>query len=315
MKNNKKLITGIGANVYDTLIMLPEYPTEDTKMKADAISSVGGGPTATGLVAAAKLGGGDVTVDFIGSVAGDDRGRFLLDDFAKWGVGTEYVTVESDCESFCSFVLLSAKEKTRTCVFHRGNKPPLVLDDRQKERIRNSDILMVDGNELEAAIEGAKTIHEGGGKVLYDAGGLYPGVDRLLPHADILIPSEEFALGHTGEKTAEAAARKLYETYSPEVVVITQGKRGGIVYDGTLTSYPIVETEVVDSNGAGDVFHGAFAFALTKGWDTRKCAMFASGVSALKCTRVGARAAVPAYNETINLLKENGHDEFQEDMD
>ena len=58
MKNNKKLITGIGANVYDTLIMLPEYPTEDTKMKADAISSVGGGPTATGLVAAAKLGGG-----------------------------------------------------------------------------------------------------------------------------------------------------------------------------------------------------------------------------------------------------------------
>lgn len=43
--------------------------------------------------------------------------------------------------------------------------------------------------------------------------------------------------------------------------------------------------------------------------------MFASGVSALKCTRVGARAAVPAYNETINLLKENGHDEFQEDMD
>ena len=212
MKNNKKLITGIGANVYDTLIMLPEYPTEDTKMKADAISSVGGGPTATGLVAAAKLGGGDVTVDFIGSVAGDDRGRFLLGDFAKWGVGTEYVTVENDCESFCSFVLLSAKEKTRTCVFHRGNKPPLVLDDRQKDRLRRSDILMVDGNELEAAIKGAKTIHEGGGKVLYDAGGLYPGVDRLLPHADILIPSEEFALGHTGEKTAEAAARKLYET-------------------------------------------------------------------------------------------------------
>ena len=75
MNNNKKLITGIGANVYDTLIMLPEYPTEDTKMKADAISSVGGGPTATGLVAAAKLGVGDVTVDFIGSVAGGRQGK------------------------------------------------------------------------------------------------------------------------------------------------------------------------------------------------------------------------------------------------
>ena len=93
-----KKITGIGANVFDTLIMLPEYPTEDTKLKADEIKSVGGGPTATGLVAAAKLGAGlGVKVDFIGSVAGDDRGKYLLGDFAKWGVGTSNVTVEPDC--------------------------------------------------------------------------------------------------------------------------------------------------------------------------------------------------------------------------
>ena len=306
-----KKITGIGANVFDTLIMLPEYPKEDTKLKADEIKSVGGGPTATGLVAAAKLGAGHgVKVDFIGSVAGDDRGRYLLGDFAKWGVGTSNVTVEPDCESFCSFVMLSAKDKTRTCVFHRGNKPPLVLSMAQKAAIASSDILMVDGNELDAAIEGAKTIRSSGGKVLYDAGGLYQGIERLLPHVDILIPSEESSLGHTGCKTAKEAAKKLFDTYHPEVVVITQGKRGGIVYDGELTSYGIIDTPVVDSNGAGDVFHGAFAFAMTQGWDYRKCAMFASATSSLKCTRVGARAAVPTYDEVINILKENGYNEF-----
>lgn len=304
-----KTITGIGANVFDTLIMLPEYPAEDTKLKADEIKSVGGGPTATGLVAAAKLGkGSDVGVSFIGSVADDDRGRFLLDDFRKWGVDTSNVTVEPDCESFCSFVLLSAKEKTRTCVFHRGNKPPLALSMAQKAKIAKSDILMVDGNELDAAIEGAKTIRNAGGKVLYDAGGLYEGIERLLPHVDILIPSEEYSLGHTGEKTAEDAAKKLYETYHPEVVVITQGKRGGLVYDGKLTRYGIIDTKVVDSNGAGDVFHGAFAFAMTQGFDFRKCALFASATSSLKCTRVGARAAVPTFDEVKNILKENGYE-------
>ena len=106
------------------------------------------------------------------------------------------------------------------------------------------------------------------------------------------------------------AAKKLFDTYHPEVVVITQGKRGGIVYDGELTSYGIIDTPVVDSNGAGDVFHGAFAFAMTQGWDYRKCAMFASATSSLKCTRVGARAAVPTYDEVINILKENGYNEF-----
>ncbi|MCI8387600.1 MAG: hypothetical protein HFE63_03950 [Clostridiales bacterium] len=307
-----KKITGIGANVFDTLIMLPEYPDEDTKLKADGIRTVGGGPTATGLVAAAKLGAGmGVKVDFIGSVADDDRGHFLLGDFAKWGVGTDNVTIEPDCESFCSFVMLSAAEKTRTCVFHRGNKPALKLSDAQKAAVAESDILMVDGNELDAAIDGSNTIHAAGGKVLYDAGGLYQGIERLLPLVDILIPSEEYSLGHTGAKTAEEAAKILFDKYSPEVVVITQGKRGGIIYDGNdLSSYPIIDTAVVDSNGAGDVFHGAFAFALTQGWNYKKCAMFASATSSLKCTRVGAREAVPSYDEVINILKENGYHEF-----
>lgn len=308
-----KRITGIGANVFDTLIMLPEYPAEDTKLKADEIRTVGGGPTATGLVAAAKLGAElDVGVEFIGSVADDDRGHYLLGDFQKWGVGTENVTVEPNCESFCSFVMLSAKAKTRTCVFHRGSKPALKLNDAQKKAVMSSEILMVDGNELDAAIEGAELIHKAGGKVLYDAGGLYKGIERLLPLADILIPSEEYSLGHTGMKTAPDAAKKLFEMYSPEVVVITEGKRGGIVYDGkTLQSYPIIDTPVVDSNGAGDVFHGAFAFALTRGWNFYKCAMFASATSSLKCTEVGARAAVPTFKEVIDILVENGYNEYK----
>ena len=303
-------ICAIGANVYDTLILLPEYPREDTKLAAESIRVAGGGPAATGLVAAAKLGETvGVVTEFIGSVADDERGKFLLDDFRRRGVGIDNITVEKDCESFCSFVMLSAETKTRTCVFHRGSKPPLELNASQLGAVKSADILMVDGNELDAAIDGARAIHSVGGKVLYDAGGLYKGIERLLPEVDILIPSEEYALGFTGCDNADDAAKRLYEQFSPEVVVITQGKRGGIVYAGDeIMSYPIIDTVVVDSNGAGDVFHGAYAFALTQGYDYYKCALFASATSSLKCTRVGARDAVPTLNEVKNILKENGYE-------
>jgi len=187
--------------------------------------------------------------------------------------------------------------------------PPLELNDIQKQAIKDAEILMVDGNEMDAAVEGAKIARENGTRVLYDCGGLYEGVEKLLALTDIMIPSEEFSLGHTGCKTAEEAAKKLYETYSPEVVVITQGKRGGIIYDGKeIIAYPIYPAVVVDSNGSGDVFHGAFAAAVSKGYDYLKCCHFSSAVSGLKCTGVGARESVPDFETTKKYLKENGYE-------
>ncbi len=306
-------ITGIGANVYDTLYTVDSYPDEDTKKRAKSAVSSGGGPTATGLVAAAKLG---ANVSYLGALTTDAPGIFLKADMEKYGVDTSKVNVASGFSSFSSCIFLSEKEKTRTCVFYRGDIPPLKLSPEQKDEIKAADILMIDGNEMDAATEGARFAKESGTKVLYDAGGLYDGVENLIKYADILIPSEEFALGFTKKETAEDAARALYEAYRPEVVVITQGKKGGIMYDGdNVRSYPALPAEVVDSNGAGDVFHGAFAFALAKGFDMYKCCIFSSAVSALKCTKLGARSAVPEYKKVIEFLKELGYNEFKEDLE
>ena len=124
-----------------------------------------------------------------------------------------------------------------------------------------------------------------------------------------MIPSEEFALGITGCKTAQDAARKLYKSYKPDVVVITRGKRGGLLYRGEKTVYyPIYPAKVVDSNGSGDVFHGAFAAGLVKGFDYVKCCHFASAVSAIKCTGIGARESVPDFESVKKYMKENGYE-------
>ena len=297
-------IVGIGANVCDTLITVPSYPKEDTKLRADTISQSGGGPCATGLVAAAKLGG---KCAYIGTLTDDSAGEFLLNDLKKYGVSTEFVTVIPGYTSFSSFICLSKENASRTCLFHRGNIPYQKLNDNQKEAIKNAQIIMIDGNETDTALDGVKIARQYGTKVLYDAGGLYDGVENLMQYVDILIPSEEFALGYTHTDNPCEAAQILYEKYSPEVVVITQGKKGGIIYDGkNIEDYPAFLVDGVDSNGSGDVFHGAFAYAVASGYSYYDACVFSSAVSALKCTKLGARQSVPTLNETIKFLRERG---------
>lgn len=297
-------IVGIGANVFDTLYRLDSYPKEDTKQKAQSVTESGGGPCGTGLVAASKLG---AQCAYIGNCSDDSAGKFLRADFERYGVSTALMTpIENTC-AFCSCIWLCDDTAARTCVFHRGTVPPTAIDEKAEKAIADADILMVDGNDMDAAVEGAQIARQKGTLVLYDAGGQYPNVERLLALTDVLIPSEEFALGHTGEESVQDAARKLWKMYSPKVIVITQGKQGGILYDGKqVLRYPAFPVDAVDTNGSGDVFHGAFAYALTKGYNYRQCCIFSSAVSALKCTRVGARKGVPTYDDTITFLKRRG---------
>lgn len=301
-----KKIVGIGACVMDTLVTLPCFPEEDTKLRANNTKNAGGGPVGTGLVAVSKLG---ENAEFLGVLSDDNGGKFLISDFEKYGVGTKNIEVIPGFQSFTSVVWLNEEKGTRTCVFDKGNLPELTLNDSQIDAIKNADLLMVDGNELSAAVEAAKIANEHGTKVLYDAGGLYEGVEKLLKYTDILIPSLEFSLAHTGCDNAESAAKKLYELYNPEVVVITCGNKGGILFDGNdIINYPIYPAEVVDSNGAGDVFHGAFAAGVVKGYSYEKCCHFASAVSGIKCMGIGARESAPDFETVKKYMKEYGYE-------
>lgn len=299
-------ITGIGANVFDTLYNIDTFPKEDSKKRASSSKTAGGGPVATGLVAAAKLGG---EVAFLGYLSDDNAGQFLKEDFEKYNVDTSLIEIKKGYRSFASTLLLCDDTKTRTCIFDKGNLPPLVLSDEMKKAVADSDLLMVDGNELKAAVEGAEIARENNTLVLYDCGGLYDNVESLLALTDIMIPSEEFALGITHCDDVKEASVTLFEKYSPKVLVITQGKKGGVMYDGKeFYEYPIYPADVVDSNGSGDVFHGAFAYAVCKGYDYRKCCHFASAVSAIKCMGVGARESAPDFETVKKYLKENGYE-------
>lgn len=281
-----KKVVGLGACVLDTLINCNTYPTQDTKQKAESIFLAGGGPVGNALVVMSKLG---VHTEVIGGFGSDNAGKYLLEDFSRYGVGVENATVLDGATSFTSYIVLAEDKATRTCVFDRGT----VADEPKNLKltvIDNADILHLDGNYLESAIVAAKYAKKKGVKVSLDAGGLYIGIERLLPFVDILIPSAEFALGVTGEKQIETAMYALNEKYSPEILVVTDGSNGGYyLKNGQVIHYDSVKVKAIDTNGAGDTFHGAFIAAYCQGKEIEESCKFASEVAAFKCMNKGLR--------------------------
>lgn len=304
MSNTYPEVIGIGSTVYDTLMVVDRFPEEDTKLEDRETKVQGGGPCATALVAAQKLG---VSAAYMGTVGDDSFGRFMLEDLEKWGVSTRYVRKVPDVVSFHAVVLLNLSKASRTCIWGKGTVPPPAPADVDLDALSYAKVLHLDGHMLEAAIYAAKQCKKLGVKVSHDAGGTYPGVENLLPYVDYLIPSEEFALKITGEKSAEEAAQKLYITYHPEMLVLTQGVRGGILLDGKgMRRYSSYKVDVKDSNGCGDTFHGAFVAAKIHGFDNDTACRYASAAAAIKCTRLGARYGMANDEECRAFLAERG---------
>ena len=294
-------IVGIGASVYDTLMVTSSYPAEDTKMQASKTIIQGGGPCATALVTASKLG---VSSEYMGILGNDTFGRFMLDDFKKYKVGTDNIIIKNGYISFHSFVILNLQNSSRTCIWNKGTVPELQAEEINTLVIKNAKVLHLDGHHLTAAIKAASIAREYGVKVSLDAGGAYPGIEKLLPLVDFLIPSAEFARKVTGQEDVRKAASFLFGLYEPEVLIVTQGSKGGLIYDGKdYSSYRVFEVDAVDTNGAGDVFHGAFIAAYVRGMNIKEAVDFASAAAAIKCTKIGAREGTPTYEETIDFLR------------
>ncbi len=296
-----KKAVGLGACVLDTLINCEKYPAEDTKQKASGIFLSGGGPVGNALVVMSKLG---LKAEVIGGFGKDSAGAYLLADFEKYGVGVGNVTVLDGKTSFTSYIVLAEDRATRTCVFDRGSVP----DDPKNVNLSAIDgaaVLHLDGNYLESAIVAAKYAKANGVKVSLDAGGLYSGIERLLPYVDLLIPSAEFALGITKKKSIPEAMAALDAAYAPEVLVVTDGSDGGFFWqEKAAVHYASIPVNAVDTNGAGDTFHGAFLVAFCEGKSVRECCEFASAVAAFKCIHKGARTYELSKEKIAEFRKE-----------
>lgn len=300
MSENKIDVVGIGASLYDIIFAADTYPEEDTKVNVGNVLFRCGGPCATALAAMGRLG---VKSAYVGAIADDGYAEAMKAEFAEFGVDCSATVVKRGAKSPFSVIITAADKGTRTIVWNRGTLPTTTEDEVPYDLIKNAKILHLDGNHLEGALAAAKFARENGVKVSIDAGKLYPGVRELVKYVDYFVAAESFAREYAGTDDLREAAKKMFAENSPEVVVVTCGKRGGFWYDGkSFGDYPIYDVPVVDSTGCGDVFHGAFVTAMLRGFDYPKACRFSSGVSSMKCTKPGGRAGIPTYDEATAFL-------------
>lgn len=292
---------GLGYSSLDFCCLVERIP-EDAKSEALDCLTGGGGPASTATCTAARLG---LAAGFIGTVGDDARGGSILGEFEAAGVNTGSVVVRSGAESPAAFCWAERCTGRRSIVWTRGSTRPLDWEEVAVDKIRCARLLHLDGHHTEAAIHAAEIARNHDVVVSIDAGTILPGMERLLALADLVIASADFAATFTGNLDPGAAVRHLLSGHT-RFAAITLGSKGCIGFDGkAIFRQPGFEVEVVDTTGAGDVFHGAFAVRLLEGADWQECLRFASAVAALKCRQLGGRAGIPARAEADQFLEKN----------
>ncbi len=306
---------GLGFVSNDHLAVLPFIPM-DTKVKMSSHAILGGGPAGNSTAGAAALG---MRAAFIGTVGDDADGRMIADTFARQGVDTSMVRVRRGATSAIAYLWIDERTGARSCAWTREGLDELTADEITPEvadAIRGARVLHLDGHNAEGAAAAARVARDAGVTVMYDAGTIRPGMDELLPLADLLICSGEFAVSVAAgmdrlstedytEEQVEDAVRALHAKYRPAVCGATMGVRGSMCFDGKdLVRCPAFHVEkVVDTTGCGDLFHTGFAVRWLETHDLLECQRFGAAVSAIKCRGLSGRPpAAPTRAEVEAFL-------------
>lgn len=298
-------VVGLGFATLDTIGLTPHLPALDQGVLLEAVTRQGGGPVAQALVTLRRLG---ATTGFVGRLGDDDVGAVIRADLDAEGVDLHHLQIEPGATSPQSIILVDRPTGKRSICAFRGSVGDVVLDDEALRYAGSGRFLHLDGHSPLAAASAAHAARERGVRVCLDAGAGAP-VEQLLalvPATDVLIAAEQFAARIAPDGAfATGAARVL--GMGPDIVVVTRGDRGSYTFTAdTAFATPAFPVAVVDTTGAGDVFHGAYLYGLLQGWTLESTAAFASATAAIKCTGLGGRAAIPPLPTVLRFLEERG---------
>ncbi len=294
-------VVGVGLNATDTLIRLPHFPAFDSKVEFCSAEILPGGQVATAMVACQSWG---LRTRYVGKVGDDAGAQLQREEFARAGVEAHVLAVQG-CESQVAFVLVDGVSGERTILWKRDPRLALLPEELDRNWILRARILHVDGHDTAAAAAAACWAREAGIAVTADIDNLYPGIEALLENVDYLLASRNFPARLTGEKDLLKSLPDIRQRYGCRVAGVTLGREGTLAWDGSGFHYcPGYRVQAVDTTGAGDVFHGAFLYALLQGWPLDRQLAFSCAAAALNCTALGARGGIRPVAEIAQLMAE-----------
>jgi ribokinase len=299
-------VLGIGCNAVDHLCLMDRFPEEDQKTLVESIQVQGGGNVATALVAVARLGGKAV---FHAVVANDDNRERILADFARQGVNTEHCIMKKGRNPL-ALILINRSNGTRTIMYTKQDVPSFMPDELDESLLGKTKVLLIDLYYPEVSLRSAQEARKAGIPVVIDAEKPSPLALEVLKHCSHVIASTGFARHYTG-LGEDADDERLLHGFAGLIespfVCITLGENGALAFERERnrtfhqTAYQV---KTVDTTGAGDVFHGVFAYFLSRGCSNAEALRHAAACAAMKCRTIGGRRGIPPMNELQAFLKE-----------
>ena len=302
-RNDPPRILCIGMPVRDLTFRVPGLPARGSKENASHFDEICGGNALNGAIGIARLGGRASICGPMGD-ARETTSRYIFDKMAEEGIETKHIVRMPGLVTPISNIMIDPSGE-RTIVTFRD--PEL-----WKVHLPDADTLLADCaailTESRCAAFCTDLCAEArrrGIPVIVDVDRAMSLREGLLTASSHLVFSSE-PLQETASVADDGEALKKIAKLTPSFLAGTRGAQGTIWLDeqGTLQQTPAFPVHTVDTLGAGDVFHGAFALAITEKQDLRAALRFASAAAALKCTRFGGAFAAPQRAEVEALLSQ-----------
>jgi len=283
-------IVGVGLNATDTLILLPRFPSYGGKLPFDREILSPGGQVASAMVTCASLG---LRTKYIGSLGDDERGAIQLESLRASGVNLDDIEIRANCPNQSAYILIDQTTGERTVLWHRDECLRIDPASLTPEKIACARLLHIDGHDTPAVSRAAEIARRHQIPVSVDVDTIYPGFELVLPNVDYLVGSSEFPSRWTGEPDPFRALAMIQDEYGMRLAAMTLGAAGSLArVEGSFIYTPGFIIDCVDTTGAGDVFHGAFCYAVIECMPVREALEFSNAMAALNCTALGARGHI-----------------------
>jgi sulfofructose kinase len=291
----KTRVICLGLSALDQVWRVPEFFSGgNQKIKSLEYATMGGGMAATAAVAVARLGG---IAEFWGRGGEDAAGREMHRTLSGQGVDVAQFRLFPHGQSSVSGVVVDATGE-RQIVNFRGQFPEQA-DWLPLEQVATASVVLADPRWLAGAVALFKAARAKAVPTVLDADVADPETfETLLPLTDHAVFSEPALTGFAGSADAQALAG--IANYGCGVAAVTRGADGVAWLENNVTRHqPAYAVDAIDTTGAGDVFHGAYAFAIGACLDAAGAMSFAAAAAALKCTRPGGRAGIPTLEDCL----------------
>jgi sugar/nucleoside kinase (ribokinase family) len=207
------------------------------------------------------------------------------------------------CGNQSAYILIDQSTGERTVFWSRPDCLRITPEEITEDQITCASLLHIDGHDTPAVAHAARIARRHNIPVTVDVDTIYKGFEDVLPNVDYLITSSEFPERWTGEADPVKALTLLQDTYKMRVAAMTLGAHGALArVDGQFHYSPAFVVNCLDTTGAGDVFHGAFCYAVVKGFSIQETLQFSNAMAALNCTALGARGRIAPESEARELI-------------